>query len=342
VAKEFKTKFESPFSNTALPACLKNIPQYLEISHKAKWLKNFDPIYLQNSFTSVLLRRPKTANLVVLIPGIFADYQSNTTRRLASLLYKAGNHVLVFSNPMSTRSLRSRPNFHPLSPFKESMVIYRAITKTLNKLNNVKSINILGSSYGAFLSAIISNINMHSPSPLNISKYTLISPPYNLKESLRNIDRLISLSLSTDSMNRYLMLLKLYAKLCDIERVLPSDEKGFKKLIGYFAFYLKLKRLLKETIPGKRKSIAFIDYLKIYNGGVFTWISTERGNIDFWINRARREGFTSFRILSSDDDIINTIGVWDDREDVLLLRGGGHNGILYYRWFEDFIDLVFK
>ncbi len=311
----------------------------------------------------------KRRDLVVIIPGAFNNVDDRQVRRLSSIIFNQGHNILAFPNPWGSNVVSGSPTYLPGDFESEAYAIHEALKSALkfgNKFNiKVRNIRVLGVSYGAFVSSILSYIDAKSRSPF-LKDFTLISPPYHMGDSLSKIDDLMN---ETSSFYKINYLLSYPFAVLGLCRAKGSDEISDNELAiarylsVYVGFHSSLVDTLKSYVKGAgldfipgliygvfssqyrdwRKSLRFTTHLEENAPEVLSKLRSEQGNLNYWINKAQELDIRRVRILTSQDDFINHDGVWEENNNSIInLPYGGHFGFRSSEWFEKFLALSYS
>ena len=120
--------------------------------------------------------------------------------RFAVTSFKTGSHTVQFPNPLSVDYQRNRPLHAFGDIFTESRVYHDAIRELIRSLIDdrglkVSEVRILGASYGAFMTAVMSSYPTDRYAEM-IRSFLLISPPFDMLKTLQQMDRYLEDSVS--------------------------------------------------------------------------------------------------------------------------------------------------
>lgn len=300
----------------------------------------------------------QVAPLVIFLPGMFNEIDDSQNKRFMLSLSKRGHHVATLPNPLSTDYINAKPNYKPGEFLKEARTLYRAIKRIVLSyqrrgiLKN-NQVQILGISYGALMSSIITVLDANDANIINAGT-TLISPPLNFRKALERLDSYID-----DTSDKYAGMYwsgKLYKflRVCFSNGFEKRDEwaKGMTIYSGfqeYLVNSIKAWRVvngLKQDQPYQNphweKTFKFAHYLDWYAPEVKDMLELPEAELHHWVDQASQYG-KPVRILAAVDDWLNTPEEWQDFYDnqVIILPNGGHYGFRKLPWFEKFLTLAF-
>ncbi len=296
------------------------------------------------------------APLVLYNPGLFQDAASPSSHYIAESLSNLGFHVLVISNPFSRDYVDNMPLAPVGSYIAEATVLKDALMSFVDSNRRfIENVNVLGVSYGGYLSAILAALDADHKRIIDGS-VTLVGPPVDMYRSLEQLDRLIDESQRSFSSRIF-------------ERVVGRFiHKGLSQahheaLVAYLYFKSHgfadrqysaraqevYEGLLKQRDDQQKmrewmRSIRFNNSLYNYTPENVEMYRGPLGKLSTWLQRNELMGRTNIRILTACDDFINQCDWWKEltgrwqTDDHLLMRSSGsHNGFLISRWFEEFL-----
>jgi len=307
--------------------------------------------------------------LYIVIPGSFSNISTPQTKRYAHTLLHMGYNVIMFPNPLSIDYLKNKPT-HPMGDvFIEAKAISEALGLWLEKVESksvfISSINIVGTSYGAFISALITGGKREWSKKLN--KVFLISPPRYLMKSMLLLEQrvvesknFLSLSKYSKVLHTYYLAFKVYwggaqggnLNDNDLKKIQEiSVVRGFQKLFLESLSYAD--SVLKKNIYSKIKNagdpkkelksmshLRFSDYASTHLFQVKKKLESGEEDILHWINQ--KEGANArVRILTTENDWINKPYSWPKNQGILVLPTGGHFGFRGGHWFDRFMREFF-
>jgi hypothetical protein len=251
----------------------------------------------------------------VYLPGIFQGLDDEMTYKVVELLLQSGRRVLMIPNPLSPEYLKNYPQDFPGSFHQEAQIIYRILKSHRSEISE-----LVGLSYGAFLSAMVASLDSNSEKFLR-GQTTLLFPPFNINESIASLDEIMEESevffkgpKALVGGGFYTYLERTHGQLKAIHQ--DDLQKGFKRY---------------PFSPGDRRKLRFSEFnrshsLKIPEDQLMYWMNAN------WIKDNKR-----MRVLTSQDDYINHRNRFQPSEHVQILKFGGHVGVLSMEWFSEFL-----
>jgi len=271
---------------------------------------------------------------------------------IANYFIKSGAHVLEFENTWTSSFAKNKNYpFVPGDMWNEARMqleILKSFTK--NKLGGptqISKVVLIGASYGSFLASVMKAYDAISERPLIQGPTVLLSPPHDILNSMKNLDRqhqevlAHKSSLSCYFPQKFLTLLKRGLLAQDFNQK-PLNEKCAKAFLVNFGFFGQLKRIVKMINKSKRlhlsrkkiKQITFESYAQdIAKLQPSTNFPKEETNIGYWMNLSKLNNYDRFIIVTTKDDNINERMDFKDNRyynftnsNTLLLPTGGHLG----------------
>ncbi len=290
--------------------------------------------------------------LVVLINPLFSTFSMRQMQFIANYFIKSGAHVLEFENTWTSSFAKNKNYpFVPGDMWNEARMqleILKSFTK--NKLGGptqISKVVLIGASYGSFLASVMKAYDAISERPLIQGPTVLLSPPHDILNSMKNLDRqhqevlAHKSSLSCYFPQKFLTLLKRGLLAQDFNQK-PLNEKCAKAFLVNFGFFGQLKRIVKMINKSKRlhlsrkkiKQITFESYAQdIAKLQPSTNFPKEETNIGYWMNLSKLNNYDRFIIVTTKDDNINERMDFKDNRyynftnsNTLLLPTGGHLG----------------
>lgn len=306
--------------------------------------------------------------LFVFIPGLFGALNSVHNEMFQKTLVKKGFHVLVFPNPLSVDFLSSGPTQAPGNPIHDASMIYEGISrvaKMLNEQNYIKGdIHLAGVSHGAFMSSILAARDQMKVRPLISGDVTLIAPPFNLADGLKRLDIAIDDTKDEARGTSFgsAVMLGMKIKRAKVESDLDQDTREKAKMIVVqFGFKRKLKKSVyalrtfmgMTSIPSHKEDkkafekwsdeLNFGKYMELHAPEVRRALTPQNSSLSYWMNRYRKKSNKQMRVLTAEDDFLNSPHDWDSfpSDQVIILPRGGHFGYRTDKWFARFMKLAF-
>ena len=281
--------------------------------------------------------RIKRAPLVVFITGIFGNPFTGLGRHMIKHLSDNGLHVIGLGNPLGKENLDLKPRYTLASFINESQAFYettKVAVKNLRKLSLITNdVTLLGVSYGAFIAAIMKNIDKGEASPLT-KKLILISPPMNITWGLQNMDSLIKES------EDYRDRTDLWFNMKSIKYCLnpPSVTNEKQRSLAKAIFSHMVPRYSGSVFNQWRRRFLFSDYFEDFFPSLKRLYYSPKASLRSWID------FNDKNILffSAKDDPLNKNLSWPSLNNVFLIENGGHYGFASSEFYEKFLSLLFN
>ena len=200
--------------------------------------------------------QPKTAPIIVILPGTGSFYDSTKIIALAELFYLKGYSVLAISDVFNWEFCKSAssalmPGYSPV----DSADIYYALCKIFKQLegkytNRIGDKILVGYSLGALHTLFIADLESKLKNSIGFSRYLALNPPVDLLYAARKLDEYYSIGYSmtneqiTESISEGLSL---YQKVLD-KQLPPStlidlEDDEAKYIIG-LDFHTSLVELI--------------------------------------------------------------------------------------------------
>jgi|GEM_PF-4216652 len=290
-------------------------------------------------------KNENSKGVVFFIPGVFSGLNSVDVLRLSELIHKNGYESFILPNPLSEDYYRSDPAFVIGDFEQEAKGLSEIVDIVINRFDlNNKLKHIVGISYGAYFSSIIAN---HVP----FSKVVLLSPPFNIGESLTEIDKQIGNHSWKLDGSQFRTVIKLF--LADRISMIPElSEQESQHFMWAAGFHRSLQKLFsfRESVKENKKFSDF--YLKVIRKDIareleslnfvkamakvnpFFDIEKKEHALSFWTKNLNTENLW---VVTSKDDMINkSFFKPSELKNLTLYESGGHYG---YREEEDFLRL---
>lgn len=303
-------------------------------------------------------REIKIAPLVIFLPGMFNENDDAQNKRFMLDMSKRGHHVATLPNPLSVDFINARPNYKPGEFLKEAHTLYRAIKRIVlsYKMRGIlldNRVRLLGVSYGALMSAIISTLDAQDANIITEGT-TLISPPLDFNQALKRMDRYIEETTSEFGGMGTSGKLYRFLRVCFFDNFDQRDKwakavtiiAGFQELLVNSIKVWREVNGLDQNIPYQdpnwEETFKFADYLDWYAPEVEAMLQLPEAKLHHWVDQSRQLG-KSIRILAAEDDWLNEPNEWSDfySDQVIILPNGGHYGFRKLLWFEKFLTLAF-
>ncbi len=328
-------------------------------------------------------QQPIARSLVVYLPGIFQDARDVNTLLAVHSLLRSGHHVVVIPNTLSESYMQNGPVTPPAAFEMEAHDVLNII-KSLRSTDlfhnlQIRSLQLVGASYGAFLAAVILALDSKSDSPVIQGQTTLLFPPFQMNLAVNLLDRMIGehqgprpplprvksrvfnaltwlgekIRLPLPSCSSLVGLL-FHSGLTDlVKRILAqyrADSDNNFQRGRHYPNDLKMRLdALNLDDPEIIKSIRFRKVINDYISHDVEFYDQERADLSFWLMQAYNNGVRQFRVLTTDDDWLNHPGfdfktlpdALKQPEHLLIRKTGGHAGLVNTTWFEEFAHKAF-
>lgn len=299
------------------------------------------------------------AQVTVIINGIFGSPTSGLVRQIAQQAMAKGHHVIALGNPLGLWGLKQIPTYTVANFVQEAEVYLDLIRQSFEWMKNMElttgEVNLVGVSYGAFLSAIMKTMDSKMSSPVITGMTTLLSVPLQMGIALRNMDHL-------------LFETKQYAKFPDwffevmsvpFCAIPPRHYVGkqtiklAKAIFGYAGFQRSLadKTILLDELYGLNKipkdeklrkiwrnNFTFAEYINEFANDLGELMDSSYGNLYYWLDQISSD---EFQIFASLDDPLNEDVTWPSNENLLLINYGGHYGFRGFNFYDQFLYSIF-
>jgi hypothetical protein len=372
---QYELPYKDPFVSTLLGTCtvkgvkLKELPASV-----SEW--TIPALGMSDSKMDVLraiqtneVGIAQKAPLLFVVPGAFSTLGGNQASRWLKRFTNKGYHTIVLPNPWGVDYIKHKP-FAPLGDVvAEAGVLYSAMQWILSSFQSASlvegKVELVGLSHGGFLASIINALDAENSRGILSGPTTSIAPPVDLGATLELLDQHMKETKDPYAgMGTVSVYWKAY-KLCNkrsYEAWTEEDLFDAKGVTLERGFHDPLVRSIRKydkewdlnSIPFKglrflsrgyrrwKQNMNFGKYFETYNPRGRALLESKKGELSYWIDRARAAGRDNLRILTAQDDFLNEENAYDrfDRE-LILLEDGGHYGYRDLMWFEDFIYLAF-
>jgi hypothetical protein len=293
-------------------------------------------------------RRP----LVVLVNPLFSTFAMRQMQATAHYFIQAGAHVLEFENTWTTDYAKNKKYpFIPGDMWNEAKlqleVMHSFLNENLGGEKQVSQVILIGASYGSFLAAAMKAYDSMSEKPLILGPTLLLSPPHDILNSLKNLDRQHNEVLEDKSSRscflpqRFFSILKRGLFTRDFNQK-PLDEKCAKNFLVRIGFFGQLKKIVNLLNKTKNldlseeaiNNISFESYVKdIAKLKPSTQFPEEETNIGYWMSLSKNHSYDRFIVVTTKDDNINeglnfAENLYYDftNSNTIILPTGGHLG----------------
>jgi pimeloyl-ACP methyl ester carboxylesterase len=287
----------------------------------------------------------KTAPLLVILPGIFGPRASKISAGYYQK-FERDHHMLVVPNPWSIEAaskLPTRPPGDIRSEASQTLEIIRYAVQSLGE-GKVTRVEILGVSYGAFLSVVTASLSDRLGGP-RIDQITVISPPLLGGDSALRLDQMTLMESGGGTKCGFKEQLSTSLDLATASKQADLSDKSVAcaRLLVLVEFQNDLKALIKvlrKQFPGLGSVVfndqLFTQYLNAFPDLDITLQDEGPGALRYWVREVEKRGPARFRILSARDDFLNDPRDWEavrselthPDSEFLLLNWGGHVGFM--------------
>lgn len=373
---DYDFKMDDGFLSTVWGSCHSPNPSYNRIDARVhNWNVVSNELYFRTLPTKMALvednrGRVKKAPVMLFVPGAFSNLNEKMPKHFMDRFTRLGYHTIVVPNPWGTDYISRKPRTITGHIEAEAGVLFTVLKRVKEYMDDMNysngDIHVSGVSYGAFLSAMLGG--MAAEEGIELKSVTMISPPLKLGKSLDHLDYILDETVNYTTM-WIPKLLKKYVSLCRVDsdgvgNYSHKDAMGLAAAQGFHTELIESLRLYDrlwnlDTIPqnfwsrltGKyrnwRKTMSFGKYFRLYNRGASEIIDGPRGDILYWINRARSNPETEIQMLLASDDFLNdermikSLETELSHEELIELPRGGHFGFRALDWFDDFLERAF-
>jgi hypothetical protein len=282
------------------------------------------------------------APLVVYLPGIFQMSDDADTARVVDAMLEAGYHVVVIANPLSREYMANDPVAPAASYDREAAIVHEAIVE-LRKRFNAGPARLIAASHGSNLAVRAWAIDQDADET-NLQDLTLLFPQVHVSRSIELVDSHIDAPTWPNPARRAVG--RLYLK--SLQNYVERRQLRFNEDLaaGFTArkYSLRAARHLQRyhrrgegrTLTLKTVLAEYVDDTEVSRAH-----EDDVPSLFAWLERARAvRGNSNVRLLTAEDDWTNPPGAWDAApqwlrtpERLLMLRAGGHAGVVHHGWF---------
>lgn len=307
-----------------------------------------------------LLRAP----LMVILPGIFTSRNDGTALAALQTFSDRGFHVLLFPNPWSKSYLVDGPIAAPGDVTEEAKIVLTITRNYQAKLGSaLGTTNLIGWSYGAFLAGVTAALDVEESQTAGLmpefdGDVTLLNPPFDIFHSMLRLDDLMDRFAGIQNLSLF-GLLGVGLQYCDAKVEGEIQDRFIQLAPGVVgasfrddlveSMMIYNSKHHVEKIPNEavaftewRAGFRFRKVMAEYEPATFAKYTPALRQLNTWVKRAARAGNNRIRVLTTEDDFINTqdqIGNLNSK--LIVLPHGGHLGYRGLRGFRNFIDIVF-
>lgn len=304
------------------------------------------PLFKRKQLPIYISEQETKSPLIVFMPGIFGSTDKGLSPMMIDRFEKAGAHVLVVPNLVSTQYVSASPLYDGGIVESEIKVMESALDFALIKLNSkVTAIHIVAESLGTMVGAAWTSWD--TTHKKRISSLTLLSPPIDLSVAMKNFDDVINeyrgtmnkcgeIEIYWKFFTQFLIReiptdLTLEEKRCLAGRVLVNGFlEAAQKSYDAHAEVMNLKENLKIA--------SFETFFKEYRPEFWTLIENKDDKLKLktWMSVIRQHSSIPLRLLTSKDDFLNRGLSWSQfleetklpNDNLIILDWGGHSGFL--------------
>ncbi len=317
--------------------------------------------------------KPVRAPLVVFLTGLFGAIDDPVAASMISILQESGNHVVALPNPWSTSYQSAGPEALPGAIEDESQVILEVIKQVRKKLgpSRISTISLVGVSYGSFLATKTAEIDSRSSSPLIDGITSVLSPPLQFSDALKQMDLGIEGTKLQEEGCRALRDAYLAFRyfIARRESDLKRQERDCADYLLFGNFHNSLVELALQlhetrgigTLPAagaareawKRRlnfSSFIQEFLKPKEGQTLMNEQKFPSLSEIIASLPEEQRRSRYRILAAKDDFLNRMESWNDlktsgllpQDSILLMNWGGHFGYSALENFQSFAQKAFQ
>lgn len=300
------------------------------------------------------------------MPGTFSKVFSQMTKDFHLRLVRIGYRVISFENIFYYKAIKREPLFNLFNIEIQAKAYLDAVQKIHLKLFKQGKVNdqvtLIGQSYGGFLaSAMFSlddEVSEGQDSVFFNGGLHVYSPPFDFSKSIEIFDKMLFKAKKDKgfgSLTKYLLTYMELGKIDDEAEITESLRKKALPLFIDYGFRIYIDDALEsindlkggKLLPKARKeraeflkNLSFAEAFHIVDEVAFdNFKNSQERKISYWIKKAIQKGRDNIRILSSDDDMINTKVDTDliDTPYLLTIPHGGHFGYRQMAWFDELL-----
>jgi pimeloyl-ACP methyl ester carboxylesterase len=305
------------------------------------------------TITTILHRNPQPRGVLIVLPGIGAEADSDLAARQAYHFAGRGFTTLSLPSPFSPSFIRLALPFRPGDMLAEGRFFLQFIDSALSQLQlPTDNVHVVGESYGAFLAAVVAAYDQERSSP-RFASVTAFGPPLDFALATRNVDLLLDQEdsnlggLCRGTLSG-IVFLRDYARAARQSELAKQTQQCSKTRLARDVFkttlidaVLALEEThqigLLPTEPNERahflESIRFHSFLDNYSPTAAELLrDPDLPRIGHWLAQS------SARVLTAADDFLNTTferQPSDPGEQFASLGWGGHLGFVGFPWFDE-------
>ena len=212
-----------------------------------------------------LYRQNRPAPLIFILAGIGSNAYFGVGPYLASLFYKAGNHIVILPSPMSwnfalAASRSGAPGFAP----DDARDLYEVMQKSLATVKErydlkVTAISFMGVSLGALQGAYLSVVD-DDERKIGIAKYLLVNPPVDLFYAVRKLDEWNALQNKFGRDKSQAIIARAVAIVESFSEERRDNPEIFDRLAKKFAGFTaeELQFLIAENLQSQLSELVYV------------------------------------------------------------------------------------
>jgi hypothetical protein len=142
----------------------------------------------------VFYRQPFSADLVIVLPGIFNNLRDGIPFSMITNLGRRGYHVLHVPNSWSLDYQEDNPKSLPANFEEEAATALDTIRFIVHREQAAGwkgRVHVLAESYGSYLAAVVMARDAGSPDPVLSGQVTVVGPPTSMLQGIEHIDSIL-------------------------------------------------------------------------------------------------------------------------------------------------------
>ena len=346
------------------------LPLYKQ--HKIKRYKEPGSIVQQE--LRITQRRP----LMVVIPGIFSLADDSQCRREYERFTRMHYHILCLPNPWATDYIAAQSKHKAGDIFAEAKSLLNLIRAAQEKIGKeyITETHIISFSYGAFLSALIANMESNLQDPSVNGSISLFGPPLHIGLAMQELDKRTKQDFDSyeqmDNLDYTQSIIQFFfaEQRSDIHDSLANNAKSITSIAGFHDVFIesfeqldKYKKLnlypryssrqyesyenYKTELKQWSKDFSFQQYFQSVAPELKDEIMSEKADLVYWVRRYSQSGRDQLRVLVANDDFLNaqypihTPKLNVKQKEVYVLPYGGHLGFMEFDFIELFLNTLY-
>lgn len=367
IIKNFNYPFSNSYAGTVWSSCASRKDNNLKLEGRLVE-KSFPNSYFDNNkfeITFILQEEGeliKKAPTIILINGLFGNPLSGVARQLAKILLESGYNIIALGNPLGPKNIAQKPRYDLGNFLDEGKAFYLNVKNAVGwmKKNDLiqGKIDLLSVSYGSFVGSIIKALDQQENTPVMNGVMTLLSPAMEMDIALYNMDDILVESKKVGKLADWMIMFKSIRHCYLPIKEEPSQKQleTLKAIFSYIGFQRwladqtividKLYDLGKVPVDKKeriqwRRTFSFRDYLKNFSPELKDLMSSEKGELRYWLNQIPK---SQYRIFTTLDDPLNK-GIehrWSNFSNLASIKKGGHYGLRAFPFFTNFLKELYR